>query len=105
MRIIAGIVTYNPSMNRLNECLNSVLSELKDVLIFDNGSNNAEEILQLIENYRGNARIFIIGKNRNHGIAYGLRTIMRFADIHDYEWVLTLDQDSVLRPGLVALYP
>ena len=101
MRILVGIVTFNPDLGRLEENLSAVLAEPIDyVLVFDNGSENISEICTLTEYYQTG----IYKNNCNTGIASALRYIMNFAISNDYDWVMTLDQDSVIRSGLVKEY-
>lgn len=101
MRVLVGIVTYNPDMSRLDENISAVLNEPVDhVLIFDNGSKEISQIL----GYAESKGIEIYKNNSNAGIASALRYIMDYAVSKDYDWVMTLDQDSVIKPGLVSEY-
>ena len=100
--IICGIVTYNPNIKRLEECLKAVKSQLNNVIVYDNGSKNSLEISKLVKKIIPDG-IFV--KNaKNMGIAKGLAEIMNFAKIKKYLWVLALDQDSILQKGLVKAY-
>ena len=77
MKILVGIVTYYPneeSLSKTCEALNDY-----DVFIHDN-------------------------TNDNIGIASALRKIMDHAVQNGYDWVLTLDQDSEIMPGLIEEY-
>lgn len=102
MKILAGIVTYNPDVTRLKENLDAVLEQCENIVIFDNGSKNNAEIKNLINKF--NARINLIEKKENLGIAEALKSIMQYAVGNSYSWVLTLDQDSVVMPNLVDKY-
>lgn len=77
MKILVGIVLYSPNDNRLQKCIDSVSGE--DIITIDN-------------------------TKKNIGIAAALRKIMDYAVEHKYDWVLTLDQDSVAMPGLIKEY-
>ena len=101
MRVLVGIVTYNPDVSRLDENISAVLREPVDnVLIFDNGSENIQEILTYIKR----KDISIHKNKKNIGIASALRYIMDYATSNNYDWVMTLDQDSVIISGLVDEY-
>ena len=40
----AGIVTYNPDLERLRANLNNTVSQVDAVFVFDNGSENVADI-------------------------------------------------------------
>ena len=50
--VLAGIVTYNPDIKRLNENIIALLKQVKHVYIVDNGSHNILEIENLITSYK-----------------------------------------------------
>lgn len=77
MKLLVGIVKYNPDENRLKECIESVKGY--DLFTVDNTENNI-------------------------GVAAGLRKIMQHAIENGYDWVLTLDQDSVVQKSLIDEY-
>ena len=98
--IIAGIVLFNPSLNRLTDNINAILHQVELLLLIDNGSNNFSQINFLNKN----EKIIIIRNNNNKGIAYALNQILGYAYSHGYDWVLTLDQDSVVSPNIIDEY-
>lgn len=100
MKVLTGIVTFNPSITRLRENLDAVKAQETDLLIFDNGSDNYKNIEKLCSD----AGCVVHRVNENQGIAYGLRYIMDYAIQNHYDWVLSLDQDSICDTGLIAEY-
>lgn len=100
MKILTGLVTFNPDMNRLRENLSTVVVQDTDVLIFDNGSTIQKDIAGLASEM--GCKIHSVDGNR--GIAYGLRYIMDYALKNNYDWVLSLDQDSVSNKDLIQTY-
>ncbi|MBR1432844.1 glycosyltransferase family 2 protein [Ruminococcus sp.] len=94
--IAAGIVTYNPDLKRLKENIGSIKPQVKQLLIVDNGSTNIEEIEALCKENKCE----LINFNENKGIAYALNKICEFFS-SNYEWVLTLDQDSISPKNLI----
>ena len=46
--VIAGIVTYNPDINRLCKNLDAIKNQVSCIVIVDNASINIEEIKNLI---------------------------------------------------------
>lgn len=98
--ILAGIVLYNPNIKRLKENLFAIKNQVNEVIFIDNASANIDEI-------EGNVNfkdILIIKNSKNQGIAYALNQIMTYAKENKYEWVLTLDQDSVVADNLISEY-
>ena len=75
-----GIVTYRPDAQRLKENIDAASSqpETGEILIADND------------------------KGENVGMACGLNQLCRRAIELGYEWIVTLDQDSVMQPGMLS---
>lgn len=102
-KVLAGIVTYNPDINRLKENIQAVSTQVGTILIVDNGSANFNDIANLIREFC-DKDIKLKANNSNKGIAAALKQIMDFAYENSYLWVLSLDQDSVVMSGLVSRY-
>lgn len=100
--VVAGIVTYNPNMERLEQCINAALGQIRHLVIFDNGSINISNIKELV--VKSSEDTIVIENGKNDGIATALSRIMLFAKANNYKWVLTLDQDSILQEGIVRCY-
>lgn len=49
-KVLAIIVTYNPEIIRLTECINSLAPQVERVILVDNGSNNSHLIKNIIIN-------------------------------------------------------
>lgn len=98
-RVLAGIVTYNPDLERLKENINSVKNQVDELIIVDNGSSNINGIRLLLPTV---INIFELGDN--YGIAYALNKILEYAYNEGFEWFFTLDQDSVTKPLLIRMY-
>lgn len=101
MRIIAGIVLFNPEIKRLRENLDAIHGQVDKVLLVDNASENVEEVEMFLKEY---ANAYLIKNEKNEGIAYALNQILRFAQKEKAEWFITLDQDSVCKQDLVTVY-
>lgn len=100
MRIAAGIVLYNPDIARLKECLNAINGQVEKIYMVDNASENHHELEKFLSNYE---KCEIIWNLENCGIARALNQIMQMAEMAQYEWVLTLDDDSVCDDNLVSV--
>lgn len=96
--IYAGIVTYNPDIERLKKNLSHITEQVESVVIVDNGSENIHEIKKSIADY---TNIYILCNTSNRGIAYALNRIFRWGEKNKFKWVLTLDQDSVSPLNLI----
>lgn len=93
-KIAAGIVLYNPEDPvRLKKSIESVLSQVVKVYVFDNSMKPVEFPLRKNVIYK-----FAQG---NKGIAFALNQIMEMAKEDGFEWVITMDQDSVLPDGII----
>lgn len=100
LKIYAGIVTYNPELSRLEENISSIGNQVPKVIIFDNGSDNIESIKVIAAKYKN--IVVLISKN-NIGIAAALNRLMQWGDENGYDWMLSLDQDSVCSKDFVFL--
>ena len=94
----AGIVTYNPDLDRLRANLNNTVSQVDAVFIFDNGSNNVDAMIQMTTS--DFKHIYVQKESKNRGIAYGLNQLLINAKQHSYNHILLLDQDSVPSIGM-----
>ena len=100
MKVLAGIVLYNPEIGRLQENIDAIYQQVDSVLLIENGSSNTDYRKQL----KKYDNLLYIDNHASKGIAYALNQICGYAYTHDYEWALTLDQDSVATPGMVETY-
>lgn len=101
MNIIAGIVLYNPDIQRLKENIDAILAQVNEIVLVDNASNNKSEILDLLGRYDN---CIMIENSDNMGIAFALNRIFEYANEKKCEWFLTLDQDTVCYDKLIQNY-
>lgn len=99
-KIIAGIVLYKPDFNRLNKNICMLLKQVKNIILFNNDAEISK--LKIPSNKKDN--VIILGKGENLGIAYALNKIMQQAKKMNCNWVVTLDQDSVVPNNLIDEY-
>ncbi|KRL90893.1 glycosyltransferase [Lactobacillus kalixensis] len=102
MKVTAGIVLFNPDINRLKENVSAIESQVDEIIFFDNGSKNISEIKIMVAGI--NSESVLLTSSKNIGIAQALNEIARYAIKNKYKWLLTLDQDSVVYPNLIAQY-
>jgi rhamnosyltransferase len=99
--MIAGIVTYNPEIERLKENLCAVKKQIDEVLVIDNSSKNIQDIEKLLKDF---SKVSLIKNAENLGVASALNQEAKYAIENGYEWLLSLDQDSVIPDGLMKEY-
>ena len=100
MKVLAGIILFNPDKERLLENINAIYKQVDCLLLIENGSTN----LDYIDSIKEYNNIIYINNHASKGIAYALNQICGYAYTHGYKWALTLDQDSVATPGMVDVY-
>lgn len=105
MRILVGIVLYNPSISRLHESIDAIKDQTTEILLIDNGSDNHNDITVLFGKLISeNTNVSIKINNGNLGIAAALNQILDYAKEKKFKWFLTLDQDSICKEHLIEKY-
>jgi len=95
----AVIVTYNPDPG-LDERLDKVREQVCAVLIVDNASYEARE---MIERCAALETVDCIWNQTNLGLATALNQGVEWAGRKQLKWLLTLDQDTVLNERAVEV--
>lgn len=103
MKYAIGIVTYQPELSRLSDNLRAAFASMmvSRVIIYDNHSDNCETIRQLTAL---DSHCLLMEGDENRGIAYALNALCQKAVDEGCDWILTLDQDSVIPKGLLDEY-
>ena len=96
--IWAGIVSYNPEIDRLRENVAAIAPQVDRLLIFDNGSENVEEVEVAFGSFAE-----IIRSPENLGMAKALNRLCAAAEQGEATDIVLLDQDSVASCDLVAV--
>lgn len=104
MKIGAGIVTYQPDLDRFRENLNAVMDQVDFVVCVDNGSKNIAALKTFLAASTETQKVTLIENRKNLGIAKALNQIMAAGQQAGAAWMLTLDQDSVAAADLIAAY-
>ncbi len=90
-KICAGIVLFNPDPERLAKSIQSLRTQAEEIFLCDNGSGNIEEIRGLAAD-----GVTLLENGENLGIAAALNRLCEAARDKGFEWIMTLDHDTVL---------
>jgi rhamnosyltransferase len=94
--IVTVLPTYNPEISLFSKVIESVLKETPMVIVVDDGSKETEEIEK-----QSHGATFI-SLNINTGQAHALNVGVKEALKSNPEWILILDQDTVLEDGAIS---
>lgn len=101
-KIVAGIVLFNPDENRFSKCLAALMKQIDEVIIFDNSNSLNDKTKSIIQSYKN--RIYYLTEGNNTGIAHALNRIMEYADSKGFDWVMTMDQDTIVPLNIIENY-
>lgn len=98
-RVLAGIVLFNPDIERLQQNIDAIKVQVDKLILVDNGSTDTcyREKLEKKD-------VEYVRNDSNLGIAYALNQILQYAYDNNFSWALTLDQDSVVAPDIMRVY-
>lgn len=91
MKILAIIVTYYPDKGKLINNINSFKDNVDKILIWENTPKNESDLYRYIED----DKIEYCGPRENVGIPKALNYAWYYANKNSYDYVLTMDQDSL----------
>lgn len=91
-KVCGLVVTYNPDIALFEKVIISLGEQVDKVIVVDNFSNNISEIQLLIEKIE----IELIKLPKNTGIAHAQNQGIAYAQKHLADYVLLMDQDTVL---------
>jgi rhamnosyltransferase len=97
--VAAVVVTFHPGPG-LASSLESLATQVGAIVVVDNGSCPAD--LSSLAQPALRDRVEVIANSENRGIGAALNQGLRRAKERGFVWALTLDQDSVPLPNLVA---
>lgn len=98
-KICCIVVTYNCDKEFIH-VINGIKDEVDEVVIVDNGSNvETINILNHIKNQ--NKKVKLILNNENLGIATALNKGIEYSIENNYQWIITLDDDSICTKDMI----
>ncbi|WP_185067155.1 glycosyltransferase family 2 protein [Pseudomonas brassicacearum] len=90
--VCAVIITYHPDLNNLQALLNSLASQVAQVVIVDNGSSASLELFADSQTNIQNLSVLSLGDN--YGIGYAQNVGIEHAQKTGLKYVALFDQDS-----------
>ena len=96
--ICAIVVTYNPKGDFLGRVAR-IAEQVSCVVIVDNHSNS--QIVSMLKSMSSRQNISLILHDENLGVATALNRGVQWAKGHDYQWVVTFDQDTIVMEYMV----
>ncbi len=97
--IIAIVVSYNGSKDLLNTVM-ALQDKVGEICIVDNNSNSETiEVLDFLE--MNNNNISVVYLKQNYGIGYALNIGVSKGNKMGYNWLLTMDQDSIVSENMI----
>jgi rhamnosyltransferase len=99
-RIAGAVVLYNPEYNCINN-INSYLSQVSLLCVID---NSEKQNIELVNELISNPKVKYVENKSNFGVAQALNQAARTAINNNYDFLLTMDQDSIADDQLVENY-
>ena len=96
-RLAAVVVLYHPDSS-VPDNIRSYLSSVDLLYIFDNSPSESRSV---VEEFKGFQNVQYVTNGKNVGLADALNTVARMALDDRFEYLLTMDQDSKVDPGMV----
>jgi len=101
LNVCAGVILYNPNIDRLTKNIDAIKPQVGKLILVDNGSDNIDKVQDVFADFADN-EISWIKNTENKGVSGALNQLIEFADKNGFEWILTLDDDSVCGENMVA---
>jgi len=97
MNIAGVVILYHPDIKQLSENINTYVLGLKQLYIYDNSEIQTPGIEAALNNLHPCIKYQFF--NNNQGIAKRLNQAVEAAMQTQYDYLLTMDQDSSFKPG------
>lgn len=102
IKVLAGIVLFNSDFLRLLECLAGLENQVDSIIIWDNSPQEYSQVeIKKICEYKNCEYVYA---NKNLGMPEGMNRIMQMAKDRGFEWVLTMNADSIVPKDLIQNY-
>lgn len=97
----AVVVSYNGG-DVLEDCINAIAPQVSQVVVVDNGSR--EITLSVLEQIESLPHIKVVKLQSNAGIGAALNIGVALLARSDIDWVVTLDQDSIVSTTFISAF-
>jgi rhamnosyltransferase len=97
MKIAGVVILYHPDIQQLSENVKSYLEGLEQLYVYDNSETITPGLEESLHKLHPSVKYFFF--NNNEGIAKRLNQAMEQAALDQYDFLLTMDQDSSFRDG------
>lgn len=98
-KVCACIITYNID-EKIKEVVNSIVNQVENVIIIDNGSNT--RTIKILNEINKMDKVNIVFNKVNNGIAKALNQGVIFAKENKMDWIITLDHDSICNDNMIS---
>ena len=100
MKIAAVVILYNPT-DEVVKNIHSYLGAIDKLYIIDNSTEPASKIRT---SFPGKENVVYLHDGENKGIASRLNQVIKMAKNDGYDWLLTMDQDSLFPDEMFTNY-
>jgi len=100
--IAAVIVTFNPQLQNLKQNILAIFDQVDQVIVIDNGSENQASLRDMLHDF-ADKKIMCRCLKTNQGIGLGHNHGIAIAKENQHDYVLLLDQDSLVEPNMIEL--
>jgi len=97
-KVCVGIITYNID-EKIIKVVNSIVDQVDSIVIVDNASENYT--FKILDELSKSNKINVIFNMLNVGIAKALNQAVKYAKNNNFDWILTLDHDSVCDENMI----
>ncbi|WP_195986653.1 glycosyltransferase family 2 protein [Clostridium sp. D53t1_180928_C8] len=94
--VAAIIITYNVE-NDFKERINKLKGKVDEIIVVDNGSK--AETINMLKNLENEVTVIYLEDNK--GIAFALNRGIKYSIEKGYNWILTLDHDSIITDNMI----
>lgn len=103
MKIVAIVILYDTNIVELKKNILSYIDYVEKIIIWDNGSNFDQILInENLKEYE--YKIIYKTEYKNKFIAYPLNQALKWAIDNDYEYLLSMDQDSLFDGNDISKY-
>ena len=91
--ILGTVITYNADVDLLKDNIDSAARQISRIIVYDNASSNIKTIRECLSEFDN---VELVENQENDGLPVNYNKATKRAVDLGYEWLLILDQDTVL---------